>query len=97
MICVENLHFTYAGAAGETLTGMDFHVGRGEIFGFLGPSGAGKSTAQKILTGILRGYKGSVRVMGDEVRRKKTKLLRTHWRRNGDTQPIRQIYSVGEP
>jgi fluoroquinolone transport system ATP-binding protein len=71
MITVKNLHFTYAGAAKEVLTGMDFHVGRGEIFGFLGPSGAGKSTAQKILTGILRGYSGSVRVMGDEIRSKK--------------------------
>ncbi len=71
MIIVKNLHFTYAGAAEEVLTGMDFHVGRGEIFGFLGPSGAGKSTAQKILTGILRGYSGSVQVLGDEVRHKK--------------------------
>lgn len=41
---------------------------RGEIFGFLGPSGAGKSTLQKILTGQLPGYGGSVQVLGGEVR-----------------------------
>ena len=30
------------------------------VFGFLGPNGSGKSTTQKILTGILTGYGGSV-------------------------------------
>jgi len=71
MIAVENLHFTYPKSKQEVLTGMSFSAGRSEIFGFLGPSGAGKSTAQKILTGILKGYSGSVRVLGGEVRQKK--------------------------
>lgn len=47
---------------------MSFDVGKGEIFGFLGPSGAGKSTVQKILTGILKNYKGSVKVLDTEIR-----------------------------
>ena len=47
---------------------MSFHVGRGEIFGFLGPSGAGKSTIQKVLTGLNTRYKGSVKVAGTEIR-----------------------------
>jgi fluoroquinolone transport system ATP-binding protein len=67
MIAVKGLRFTYPSGAKEALAGMDFTAGKGEIFGFLGPSGAGKSTAQKILTGILKGYKGSVKVMGGEV------------------------------
>ena len=71
MISVDNLHFTYPSAQQETLKGMSFSVNKGEIFGFLGPSGAGKSTAQKILTGILKGYFGSVKVFGGEVRLKK--------------------------
>jgi len=68
MITVDNLRFTYPGAKQEVLTGMTFSVGEGEIFGFLGPSGAGKSTTQKILTGILKEYTGSVRVLGGEIR-----------------------------
>jgi fluoroquinolone transport system ATP-binding protein len=44
--------------------GIDFTVGKGEVFGFLGPSGAGKSTTQKILTGLLTGHGGSVAVWG---------------------------------
>ncbi len=71
MISVENLHFTYPNAPQEVLKGMSFAAQEGEIFGFLGPSGAGKSTAQKILTGILKGYSGSVKVLGGEVRDKK--------------------------
>lgn len=67
MIEVQGLRFTYPGAGAETLHGLDFSVGRGEVFGLLGPSGAGKSTTQKIAIGLLRGYSGSVRVQGSEV------------------------------
>ncbi|MDD5018252.1 MAG: ABC transporter ATP-binding protein [Eubacteriales bacterium] len=88
MITVKKLRFTYPGASQEVLTGMDFHVGRSEIFGFLGPSGAGKSTAQKILTGILKGYAGSVHVLGDEVRRKK----RDYYERIGVVMEVPNLY-----
>ena len=43
VIRVRGLTFTYPKATEPALRGMDFTVGRGEIFGFLGPSGAGKS------------------------------------------------------
>jgi len=68
MIEVEQLRFTYPGRREETLKGMDFQIGTGEIFGFLGPSGAGKSTTQKILIGLLKQYEGSVRVKGRQLR-----------------------------
>jgi len=71
MIFVESLRFTYPGATQEVLTGMTFAVGKGEVFGFLGPSGAGKSTTQKVLTGILKDYSGSVRVLDGEIRSQK--------------------------
>jgi len=67
MIEVRDLHFSYAGSDGEAVRGLAFAVERGEIFGFLGPSGAGKSTTQKILVGLLEGYRGRVRVRDKEV------------------------------
>ncbi len=67
MIHVEKLCFSYS-KKNSFINDMDFNVGEGEIFGFLGPSGAGKSTVQKILTGILKGYGGSVKVLGSEVK-----------------------------
>ena len=36
----------------------------GESWGFIGTNGAGKSTLLKAITGILRPYKGTVRVAG---------------------------------
>ena len=63
MIRVANLSFTYAGGQKTAVRQLNFHVAKGEIFGFLGPSGAGKSTTQKILNGLLRGYDGEVTVL----------------------------------
>lgn len=67
MIDVRDLHFTYARTETAALAGVEFAVERGEIFGFLGPSGAGKSTTQKILLGLLEGYRGQVRVRDQDV------------------------------
>lgn len=66
MIRVKDLTFSY-GKDKDVLHGLNFHVKKGEIFGFLGPNGSGKSTTQKILTGILKGYHGDVRVFGEEL------------------------------
>lgn len=68
MIDVRNLTFTYPGQREPTIQSMDFHIPKGEVFGFLGPSGAGKSTTQKILIGVLKGYEGSVKVMDLEIK-----------------------------
>ncbi|MEN2767938.1 ABC transporter ATP-binding protein [Ornithinibacillus xuwenensis] len=69
MIHVNNLMYRYPTKSSDTIKGVTFQVNKGEIFGFLGPSGAGKSTIQKILIGILKGYKGSVRVEHQELNR----------------------------
>ena len=50
------------------LKGISFDIGRGEIFGFLGPSGSGKTTTQRVIIGLLRGYKGSVEIFDKERR-----------------------------
>jgi len=46
------------------LRDVSFRVERGEAFGIIGGNGAGKSTMLKLLTGIMRPTKGSVRVAG---------------------------------
>jgi fluoroquinolone transport system ATP-binding protein len=66
MIQVKNLNFSYTNE--PFIENINFDVKSGEIFGFLGPSGAGKSTLQKILTGLLTTYHGSVNVLGAEVK-----------------------------
>ena len=49
------------------VNGLDLSVGRGEIFGFLGPNGAGKSTTLRMMVGLIRPTKGSIRLFGHEV------------------------------
>ncbi|RMD62497.1 MAG: ATP-binding cassette domain-containing protein, partial [Alphaproteobacteria bacterium] len=49
--------------------GIDFTVGRGEIFGLLGPNGAGKSTTFKMLCGLLPPSDGKALVLGIDLRR----------------------------
>lgn len=68
MIQVQNLRFSYTNQ--PFIENVCFGVQDDEIFGFLGPSGAGKSTLQKILTGLLSTYAGSVTVNGMEAKRR---------------------------
>lgn len=49
------------------LEDVNFHVKKGEIFGFLGPSGSGKTTTIKILTGQLNYTSGKATVFGEPV------------------------------
>jgi fluoroquinolone transport system ATP-binding protein len=68
VIEVSGLVFAYPGARHPAVDELEFSVEDGEIFGFLGPNGAGKSTTQKVLTGLLRDYRGKVQVLEREVR-----------------------------
>lgn len=75
MIRVENLGFSYTKQ--PFIENLSFEVKPGEIFGFLGPSGAGKSTLQKILTGLMPVYSGSVMVNGTEVKHRNNSFYET--------------------
>jgi ABC-2 type transport system ATP-binding protein len=52
----------------HALAGIDLEVPRGQFFGLLGPNGAGKTTLISILAGLARADRGTVRIMGHEVR-----------------------------
>jgi ABC-2 type transport system ATP-binding protein len=53
--------------AETALTGLDFRVATGELFGFIGPDGAGKTTLFRILATLLRPDAGGARVLGLDV------------------------------
>lgn len=67
MIRVDSLAYTYNSATAPAIKDLSFEIKAGEVFGFLGPSGAGKSTTQKVLTGLLRDYQGSVSIFGRDL------------------------------
>ena len=51
----------------KALSGIDFAVQPGELFGLLGPNGAGKTTAVKILLGLTHATAGSASLLGRSV------------------------------
>lgn len=50
----------------EALRKVDLSLGSGRIIGLLGPNGSGKTTLIKILTGMIRNYKGKVFIEGQK-------------------------------
>jgi ribose transport system ATP-binding protein len=52
----------------HALRSADLVVEPGEVHALLGANGAGKSTLVKLLTGVLRGDRGTIRVQGKEIR-----------------------------
>ena len=65
MIYCKNVQKSFSSK--KVLSGIDFEIGDGEIFGLLGPSGAGKTTLIKILTGQLEFDAGTINVMNKSV------------------------------
>lgn len=65
VISIENLKMSFG--SNEVLKDINLEVLRGEIIGYIGPNGAGKSTTVKIMLGLVQGYRGSVKVFGEEV------------------------------
>lgn len=58
----EDVSFSYN--AEEVLSDLNLEIDKGELVAVLGPNGAGKSTMLKLILGLLRPKKGTVKVLG---------------------------------
>ncbi len=62
----------------QALSGVSLTLEGGEIRALLGPNGAGKSTTVKIVMGLVKPDRGSVRIMGEDALSPKGYRLRRH-------------------
>ena len=69
MVKVENISKVYGSkkAPVQALQGINFEVGKGELFGIIGPDGAGKTSLFRILTTLLLPDGGKATVDGFDV------------------------------
>jgi ABC-2 type transport system ATP-binding protein len=65
MIKVEQISKSFGNI--NAVKNINFHVERGEVFGFLGPNGAGKSTTINIINSLIQADSGEVYVNGYDL------------------------------
>ncbi len=67
---IQNLCFTYPGHSAMLFSDLNLSIGEGERFGLFGPNGAGKTTLMNLMTGLLSFEQGSIRLSGNEIKKK---------------------------
>ena len=72
VIEVENLRKAFGSTV--AVSGISFHVDRGEIFGIVGPNGAGKTTTVESVVGLRRPDAGRVAVLGLDPHSQRSRL-----------------------
>ncbi len=66
-ITAEEVSFRYDESEIDIVKGLQLSVRKGEFFAILGGNGTGKTTALKLISGLLKPYRGSVKINGEMV------------------------------
>jgi zinc transport system ATP-binding protein len=72
-VSVKNLTYTYkvssTSFSSNVLDNISFSVNKGDLLGVIGPNGAGKSTLFSCMLGLLKDYRGEVRIFDQDIRK----------------------------
>ncbi|HJL15829.1 MAG TPA: ATP-binding cassette domain-containing protein [Sandaracinaceae bacterium LLY-WYZ-13_1] len=97
MIEVDDVHVAFGDK--QVLSGVSLRVPEGGIYALIGPGASGKSVLLKVLAGLVRPQRGSVRIDGDEVTEMDDNALARMRRRVGmlfQNYALFDYLSVGE-
>ncbi|MCR5482656.1 MAG: ATP-binding cassette domain-containing protein [Clostridia bacterium] len=64
VITLNEIHFKYEKNLPDILRGVNMKINKGEIFALLGGNGAGKSTLLSVTAGLLKAYRGDLKICG---------------------------------
>lgn len=62
---VKNITVRFGGVT--AVDNASLNIAKGNLIGFVGPNGAGKTTLMRVITGIVKPQKGSVRLEGNDL------------------------------
>ena len=68
LIHAQALSKRYPTQKSDAITGLDFSIPRGQLFGLVGPDGAGKTTTLRILSTVMEQSGGSASIAGCNVK-----------------------------
>ncbi|HEX6067434.1 MAG TPA: metal ABC transporter ATP-binding protein [Nitrososphaera sp.] len=64
---LDGVSFSYGSTL--VLDNITFAVEKGDLLGMIGPNGAGKTTLFSCMLGLLGGYRGTIRMFGEDIRK----------------------------
>ncbi|HYV52251.1 MAG TPA: ATP-binding cassette domain-containing protein, partial [Candidatus Eisenbacteria bacterium] len=70
---VKNLSYTYqvtsTSFSSRVLENISFSINEGDLLGVIGPNGAGKTTLFSCILGLLKDYRGEIRIFDQDIRK----------------------------
>ena len=81
VVSVTNLSYTYqvstSSSALSVLNDISFSINKGDLLGVIGPNGAGKTTLFSCMLGLLKDYRGEIKIFGQDLRKNNSLVLQS--------------------
>lgn len=81
VVSVTNLSYTYqvstSSSALSVLNDISFSINKGDLLGVIGPNGAGKTTLFSCMLGLLKDYRGEIKIFGQDIRKNNSLVLQS--------------------
>lgn len=75
LFSLENINYSYSKTTPDIIKNLNMKIYKNDIVTILGKNGIGKTTLLKILTGQLKGYRGTIKIDDVDIRKINTREL----------------------